>query len=262
MTEPDVNTEIDFDFLRALLLEAGQMALGQWGQVTATVKADHSPVTAVDRQVENFLIERINARYPDHSILSEESGLHPSEETYTWVLDPVDGTRSFASGLPVWGVSIGVMRQSEPVVGGLYLPVTRELYWGTREQAFYNDRALPPVEEVDPDSILTFLGVPSSFHLHFTTTFPRIRSMGSTAAQLAYVATGAAVGALNSAAHLWDIAGMLPALAATGIALVTLRGKPFRPADILDGKKLPESVLAAHPSVVHMLLEEIEVKSE
>ncbi len=261
MAEPNVDIEIDLDFLRALLHEAGQMALGQWGRATAMVKADHTPVTEVDRQVEDFLIGRINARYPEHTILSEESGLHPSEEAYTWVLDPVDGTRSFASGLPIWGVSIGVLRRSEPVVGGFYMPVTGEMYWGTRQQAFYNERPLAPVERADPDSILTFLGVPSNFHLHFTISYPRVRSLGSTAAQLAYVATGAAVGSLNRAAHLWDIAGLLPVLAATNIVMVTLAGKPFRPADIMDGKKLPEPVLAAHPSVVEGLLEKIKVKS-
>jgi myo-inositol-1(or 4)-monophosphatase len=253
MPEMNVDGEIDLDFLRSCLVEAGQMALGQRGQRIASIKADHTPVTEVDHQVEHFLIRRIRARYPDHQILSEESGLHPSDETFTWVIDPIDGTRAFASGLPVWGVSIGIMHQSEPVAGGLYLPVTGETYWGTRQQAFYNGQPVSPVETVDLDSPLGFLGVPSSFHLYFEISYPRIRSMGSTAAQLAYVATGAAVGTLTYATSLWDLAGILPMLTATGIHVKTLGGQPFRPAEFMDGQKIREPILAAHPSVFQVL---------
>ncbi len=102
--------------------------------MSVELKADRSPVTAVDRQVEALLIERIQARYPEHLILSEESGLHPAlqgtlgETGFAWALDPIDGTRAFASGLPVWGISAGVLRGGLPYAGGFFLPVTGELY--------------------------------------------------------------------------------------------------------------------------------------
>lgn len=248
-----IKSDIDLTFLQTILKEGGQLALGQRGQMVASVKEDHSPVTEVDRQVEDFLVERILTRYPGHSILTEETGARSSGGEFAWVIDPIDGTRAFASGLPVWGVSIGVMRANEPYAGGLYLPVTGEMYWGTTGQAFYNDRPLPKIRSVDPDSPLVFLAVPSEFHLHFEITFPRVRSMGSTAAHLAYVATGAAVGVLSKSFSLWDIAGLLPVLTATGIQTATLSGKTFRPADLMDGRKAREPFIAAHPGIMDTL---------
>ena len=172
VSDLSIENEIDLNFMRALLREAGEISLGQRGQMTASVKADHSPVTEVDHQVEDFLIERISSRYPAHQILSEESGLHHARATYVWVIDPIDGTRAFASGLPIWGTSIGILREGIPVAGGLYLPVSNEIYWGTRQAAYYNDQRLAPVKTVDLDSSLVFLGVPSNFHLHFKIAVP------------------------------------------------------------------------------------------
>jgi myo-inositol-1(or 4)-monophosphatase len=254
------DTGIDLSFLRSCLMGAGKMALGQRGQMVSMVKADHTPVTEVDHQVEKYLIEQINQRYPDHTILSEESGLHANKETCKWVIDPIDGTRSFATGLPIWGVSIGVLQGNEPVAGGFYMPVTNEMYWGTRQQAFYNDQPLAPVQAVDLNSPLVFLAIPSSAHLHFTIRYPRVRALGSTAAHLAYTITGAAVGALTRSIYLWDIAGMLPLLAATGIAVITLSGKPYDILSMMNGEKAPEPLLAAHPGVAERLRTTIQTK--
>lgn len=253
--------DIDLDFLRTCLRDAGQLALGQRGQMTAEVKADRTPVTLVDRQVENFLIERITGRYPRHAVLSEESGRRgPENADIHWVIDPIDGTRSFASGLPVWGVSIGVLQGGVPRAGGLYLPVTGEMYWGTSEEAYYGERRLPPLAPVDLASPLVFLAVPSNFYLHFDLSYPRARSMGSTAAHLAYVATGAAAGALLRKVSLWDIAGMLPLLAAVGVVLAGLSGQGFDPAGLLDGRAIREPLLAAHPAVIEPLRAQIRPK--
>lgn len=252
--------EIDLGFLRISLLRAGELALKKRGQVTAESKPDLSPVTVADHQVEDFLIERIRKRYPSHQVLSEESGLHQAGNSFSWIIDPIDGTRSFASGLPIWGVSIGVFRAEEPYAGGLYLPVTREMYWGTRQEGFYNNQRLPVLNQVDPNSLLVFLAVPSDGHLHYSITYPRIRSLGSTAAHLAYVATGAAVGVLLDRIGLWDIAGLLPVLSAVGVEIATLAGKPFRPADLLDGHMLNEPLLIAQPGLMKMLREQIKLR--
>lgn len=251
--------EIDLDFLKHCLRTTGQLALSQRGQMVADVKADRSPVTVVDRQVEDALIEQIQAHYPGHIILSEETGLRPgaAEAEISWIIDPIDGTRAFASGLPIWGVSIGVFKAGKPHAGGFYMPVTDEIYWGTTEEAYYNNHRLKPVESIDLDSPLVFLGVPSNFHMHFKISYPRIRSLGSTAAQLIYVATGAAVGELTRSIGLWDVAGVLPLLQAVGIELAYLSGKPIDTAALMDGQPIREPMLAAHPSVMDQLRKQI-----
>lgn len=257
--------EIDLPFLCDLLREAGALALGQRGQMTAEVKKDHTPVTAVDRQVEDFLIERIRARYPDHLILSEESGLLPAlagenSAEFAWAIDPIDGTRSFASGLPVWGISAGVLRQGRPWAGAFYLPVTGELYWGTTGAAWYNQRRLSPLGAVDPASPLTFVGVPSNFHRYLEVSAPRIRSLGSTAAHLAYVATGAAVGMVTYATSLWDVAGVLPLAQAVGVELAYLSGRPFDTAELLNGGAIREPLLAGTPEALALLRNWVRMK--
>ena len=260
-----IGEEIDLDFICACLREAGALALAQYGQMKAELKADRSPVTAVDRQVEAMLIERIQARYPGHLILSEESGLHPAlkgsagEASFAWALDPIDGTRAFASGLPVWGISAGVLRGGLPYAGGFYLPVTGELYSGTTREAWYNQRPMPRLETFDPDNPLTFLGVPSEFHHYFKIGAPRIRSMGSTAAHLAYVASGAAVGMLTRTTSLWDIAGVLPLAQAVGVELSYLSGRKFDPAELLDGRSIREPLLAGLPAAFDALRRWIQV---
>jgi fructose-1,6-bisphosphatase/inositol monophosphatase family enzyme len=258
MTQTFTSSEIDLDFLQTCLKEAGQLALGQRGQMSAAVKTDLSPVTEVDKQVEGLLLRKIGARYPGHRILSEESGLYQNGEKFTWVIDPIDGTRAFATGLPIWGVSIGILRDEEPYAGGFFMPVTGELYTGTCQQAFYNGRPMPSITEVDLENPLFFLAVPSGFHLHFRVKYPRVRSLGSTAAQLVYAATGAAVGALSNDFSLWDIAGVLPILAATGVKVINIDGTPFQAAALLAGGKSPQAILAARPAVIEAVRSQIQ----
>jgi myo-inositol-1(or 4)-monophosphatase len=264
--------DIDLEFIRDCLREAGALALAQFkradGPMNAELKADRSPVTAVDRQVEALLIERIQARYPEHLILSEESGLHSAlkdsakDAGFAWALDPIDGTRAFASGLPVWGISAGVLRDGKPYAGGFFLPVTGELYAGTTGAAWYNQRPMQKPEAFDPNNPLIFLGVPSEFHHYFIISAPRIRSMGSTAAHLAYVATGAAAGMLTRTTSLWDIAGVLPLAQAMGVELAYLSGRKFDPAELLEGGSIREPLLAGMPAAFETLRRWVQVLPE
>lgn len=255
--------DIDVDFLKTCLREAGQIALRQRGQMVAEIKADKTPVTDVDRQVEEYLVWQISARYPGHAILSEEGGASvaiqqaQNDSDFAWVIDPIDGTRAFAAGLPVWGVSIGIVRRNKPFVGGFYMPVTRDLYWGNGREAFYNDHPMKRITKVDLDSALVFLAVPSNFHLKYRITYPRVRSLGSTAAHLAYAATGAAVGAFTQRVSLWDLAGMLPVLTAVGVEISYLSGQPFLASDAIDGGLVREPLLVAHPDVMDILRSKI-----
>ena len=95
------------------------------------------PVTAADRAAEDAMRTLIRRSFPDHGILGEE---YPGERTdaeYVWILDPIDGTKSFIAGMPAWGTLIGLMRFGEPVFGMMHQPFTRERFSGDGGAARY-----------------------------------------------------------------------------------------------------------------------------
>lgn len=115
-------------FAEALAREAGLMALQAFGGVQAVDwKPDDSPVTATDRAIEALLRRAIQARYPQHAILGEEEGgAEAPDPGLCWILDPIDGTRSFARGIPVFGIQIALAWQGKPVLGVIHLPALGE----------------------------------------------------------------------------------------------------------------------------------------
>jgi myo-inositol-1(or 4)-monophosphatase len=99
------------------------------------------PVTAADRAAEGKMRETIRNSFPEHGILGEEFGAEQSSSEYVWVLDPIDGTKSFISGMVAWGTLIGLMRFGEPVYGMMHQPFTREHFSGDGGAAQYRGPA-------------------------------------------------------------------------------------------------------------------------
>jgi histidinol-phosphatase len=95
------------------------------------------PVTTADRAAEDAMRALIRANFPEHGILGEEYGAERTDAEYVWVLDPIDGTKSFISGMVAWGTLIGLMRFGEPVFGMMSQPFTRERFSGDGGAARY-----------------------------------------------------------------------------------------------------------------------------
>jgi histidinol phosphatase-like enzyme (inositol monophosphatase family) len=89
------------------------------------------PVTSADHAIENVLRETIQATYPDHGIVAEESGSRAAEAEFCWYIDPIDGTRAFLMGSPLWGTLVGLTHKGKPVFGLLAQPILEELYFGS-----------------------------------------------------------------------------------------------------------------------------------
>lgn len=118
-----------------LAREAGQATLRHFGEVVESeAKGDGSPVTAADREAESFLRAEIGKRFPDHGILGEEFGEKERTGGIRWILDPIDGTRSFMRGVPLYAVLIGIEVDGEPAVGVAHFPALRETVWAGRGQ--------------------------------------------------------------------------------------------------------------------------------
>ena len=116
--------------------QAGQLTLEYFQDVSLDVeqKEDHSPVTRADREAEEFLRRAIRDTFPEDAIQGEELEDQPGSSDYQWILDPIDGTRSFISGVPLYTTLVGVLCRQEPVIGVISAPALGELLQAARGQ--------------------------------------------------------------------------------------------------------------------------------
>ncbi len=116
--------------------EAARLALAHFRQTLAIEhKADDSPVTVADRKVEAFVRGRIGAIYPDHGIYGEEEAPVNIDRTHVWVVDPIDGTKSFVTGHPLFGGLTALLEDGKPCLGMINMPATGERWAGVRGAA-------------------------------------------------------------------------------------------------------------------------------
>jgi histidinol-phosphatase len=124
--------------------EAGRLTLGYFGTEAARpeFKADDTPVTVADREAERLIRERLGARYPNHAILGEEYGeAEGSDPDHRWIIDPIDGTKSFVLGVPLYGVLIGLEIDGACEVGAAYFPAIDAMVCAaTGEGCYLNGR--------------------------------------------------------------------------------------------------------------------------
>lgn len=243
MTPPP---SFDLAWLIALAQTAGDIGLRHFRQTTAERKADKTIVTAADREIEHLLVNELRHHYPQDGILGEEGSHHRATAERVWVLDPIDGTLSFANGLPVWCVCIGLLVAAQPVAGIIYLPATSDCFAaGLEGPALLNGRPITVAPPAPLDAETTFFGV-SDHHRHWHTDFPgKIRNYGSCAAHICYVAQGSGIGAANTHTAIWDIAAALPILERAGGQATLLDGSPVPLAAMMDGSKIHHPVIAA-----------------
>ena len=117
-----------FNFITETAYLAGRLTLGYFQTgVSVEVKGDQSPVTVADRQAEELIRRRIEKRYPSHAIIGEEHGKKDSQAAQCWIIDPIDGTKSFMRGVPLYGVLIGLEIDGRVEAGAAYFPALDEM---------------------------------------------------------------------------------------------------------------------------------------
>lgn len=128
------------EFAIELAHRAGRRTLGHFDAgVEVERKADETPVTVADREAETLLRDAIGARWPEHGVLGEEFGEADAGATWRWVVDPIDGTKSFVRGIPLYGVLIGLQRDGEVVVGVAHFPALGETVAAARGEGCHRN---------------------------------------------------------------------------------------------------------------------------
>lgn len=235
-------------FSKGLARASGALALSYYGRANPTLRYDHDLVTEADLVVQEYIRKEVGEHYPAHKFLGEEANALPEDRDLQeplWVVDPVDGTAAFCAGMPIWGVSISLFDGPRPAIGVFHMPVTGELYAASKgQQAMLNDRSIEVRDEaVDDESLLLTY---SRFHTDFATQFPgKVRSLGSSVAHIAYVARGAAAGAVLGNVHAWDVAAGQVILEAAGGSIRDMHGKKVDLSNYLEGEKIDRILIAA-----------------
>ena len=127
-------------FARQTIEAAGSIAL-QYFRVPLAVENKagdrrFDPVTRADREIEAYIRDRISAAYPGHAIVGEEAGLRTGRDRYKWFIDPIDGTKAYISGMPLWGILLGVMEDEVCRFGLMHQPYLQETYIGSVQGAY------------------------------------------------------------------------------------------------------------------------------
>ncbi|WP_309087647.1 histidinol-phosphatase [Phenylobacterium sp.] len=198
------------------------------------------PVTEADRGAERAIRALIAKRYPDHGVIGEEYGEDRPDAEFVWVLDPVDGTRAFISGLPLWCVLIGLRHQGRPVLGSIGQPYLDEVYLGSAAGSRLVARGAERPLKVRPcpkltDAIIATTDPEACFSGAELGAWTQVRAaarlarLGCDAYAYAMVAAGTMDLVIEAGLKAWDIDAAIPVIEGAGGLTTDWRGRPVGP---------------------------------
>jgi myo-inositol-1(or 4)-monophosphatase len=248
------------DFAQTTTHRVGAKLLQDFGHVQASEKADGSLVTQADRWADEELSRAIAQAFPDHGVLSEE-GEHIFPATdWCWIIDPLDGTTNFARGLPLWGISLGLLYQGMPIFGYVHIPTLGQSfhgYWYGNSGlqgptgAFVNHRPIH-VSSEDP-SPNHFFNLCARSTAVMTQPLPcKIRMLGVATYNLLTVSAGWSLAGVEATPKIWDIAAVWAIAQAAGGIWTPLELGPIFPLE--PGKNYGQrsfpTLVTARPELV------------
>ncbi len=214
-------------------------------------------VTEADHASEKAIIDVISRNFPGHHILSEECGDIVQDSEYKWIIDPIDGTVNFAHGIPICCVSIGIEREGRMVMGAIFNPFMKELYFAERgEGAMMNDRRISVSSKTTVEKACLVTGFPYTYldepngPLEVFERFIRkgipVRRLGSAAIDLAWVACGRFDGFYEHKLQAWDSAAGFILVEEAGGRVSNLKGdaySPYQPGIVASNGLLHEQIV-------------------
>ena len=217
----------------------GAILMEYYGKVKAIEhKGDIDLVTEADQASERRIISMIKDAYPHHRILAEESGDSGDASSYTWIVDPLDGTTNYAHGYPCFCVSIAIEYEKEVIHGIIYDPVKKELFTADKGNgAYLNGTPITVSSTQELNNSLLCTGFPYDVRENMESNIRLFRSFlmhaqavrrdGSAALDLCYTAAGRFDGFWEQNLHPWDVAAGSLILSEAGGKLSRYKGEPF-----------------------------------
>ena len=227
------------DFARDLALTSGKLIRGYFeealggGGLEVMRKADRTPVTQADREAEAVMREMIMERFPEHQVLGEEGGSDgPGDAEYRWILDPIDGTKSFIHGVPLFGTLIALVERGTPVIGVINLPATGEMMIGAKGKPTTVNGRPVRVRETSrlSEATVLFTDLPNMSELGHG---PALEGLGRDVGLMRgwgdcyghfLVAAGRADAMIDPELNVWDVAALKPCVEGAGGRLTDLAG--------------------------------------
>ncbi|MCA9048428.1 MAG: histidinol-phosphatase [Planctomycetaceae bacterium] len=220
---------------------AGDLTLEYFQRSSVQIerKGDDSPVTQADRQSELLMRERIAKAFPNDAIIGEEHGEAEGTSGYKWILDPIDGTKSFIAGVPLYSVLVGVVRKTESLIGVIRIPGLDECVYAEKGQGAWwtkGEAAAIPARVSNRNSLADGVFVTSQVDTFDSRSaieaYQRLeraayvtRTWGDGYGYL-LVATGRAEAMVDPMMNIWDAAAIQPVLEEAGGTFTDWKGKP------------------------------------
>jgi histidinol-phosphatase len=225
--------EKELHLARSVAMHAGELAIGyQQRGVTPENKSDLSPVTIADRECEALITKLISEVFPEDGLLGEEGAARPGRSGRRWIIDPIDGTRDFVRGNPLWAVLIGLEVDGEVVAGVAHLAPQKQMFSAVKgEGVWLNEKPIRISEITSPASaVLCINGMNSMAALPFgrktidwMTQFWAVRSLGG-CVDATMLASGQAEVWLEPKAQAWDLAPLKVILEEAGARFFNFDG--------------------------------------
>jgi histidinol-phosphatase len=234
--------------------QAGQLAMRYFDQdLTVEWKQDHSPVTVADREAELLLRSTLLGAFPNDGFLGEEFGDTPSTSGFRWIIDPIDGTRSFVRGIPIWATLVGLEYLDEQIAGVADLPAMGQAYRALRgDGAYRGDRRIHVSSVATLDDALLLYSSLSWFvkagkkdeFLALAVRTQRQRGFGDFYG-FVLVAQGSGELMVEHGVHAWDIAGLKVIVEEAGGRFTDWDGTPtiHRPDVVASNGRLHDVAL-------------------
>ncbi|MDW6025039.1 histidinol-phosphatase [Mesorhizobium sp. BAC0120] len=246
------------EFMRRIAAAAAAETLPRFraeGAVSNKRAAGFDPVTEADREAERAIKSLILHEFPDHGVLGEEHGAVNAGSRYVWVIDPIDGTRAFISGLPVWGTLVGLTVDGEAVAGLMSQPFTGELFYATDSGSHYEGPGGPRILKTRATKRLgdatLFTTTPALYKDAKRTLYDRLESSvrlaryGTDCYAFAMVAAGHADIVADPGLHSYDIVALIPIIEKAGGVVTTFDGRPAEKGGDILAAATPELHRAA-----------------